>query len=56
MNRQIEFEPEPTPEQVRFLEERLYEFNAATTGIRDGRLLAFFVHGGNHPRRPLNHE
>jgi GNAT superfamily N-acetyltransferase len=44
MNRPIVFEPEPTPEQVRFLEERLHEFNTAATGIQDGRFLAFFLH------------
>jgi GNAT superfamily N-acetyltransferase len=41
----LAFEPEPTPEQVRFLEDRLYEFNAAATGISDGRLMAFFLRG-----------
>ena len=45
MKAQLVFEPKPTPEDVRFLEERLYEFNAAATGIHDGRLLAFFVRG-----------
>jgi hypothetical protein len=31
VKRQLAFEPEQTPEQVRFLEERLYEFNATAT-------------------------
>lgn len=37
------FEADPTPEQVAFLEDRLYEFNVAATGIADGRPLAIFV-------------
>jgi N-acetylglutamate synthase-like GNAT family acetyltransferase len=37
------FEPDPTPEQIQLLEDRLYEFNSSTTGISDGRALAFFV-------------
>ena len=36
-------ETDPTPEQVQYLEERLYEFNSTTTGIRDGQGLAIFV-------------
>jgi GNAT superfamily N-acetyltransferase len=47
VKKKLAFEPAPTPEQVRFLEERLYEFSAAATGIHDGRLLAFFLRG-NH--------
>jgi ribosomal protein S18 acetylase RimI-like enzyme len=31
---------EPTPEDVQYLEDRLYEFNSAVTGIGDGRWLA----------------
>jgi len=34
---------EPAPEQVQYLEDRIYEFNSAATGIRDGRWLAIFV-------------
>jgi GNAT superfamily N-acetyltransferase len=37
------FEPHPTPDEVDFLEERLYEFNVAATGISDGLALAIFV-------------
>ncbi len=33
----------PTTEDVAYLEDRLYEFNAKVTGIQDGELLAFFV-------------
>ncbi len=36
-------ETEPTPEQVQYLEERLYEFNSRATGITDGESLAIFV-------------
>ena len=36
-------ETEPTPEQVRYLEDRLYEFNVGTTGIADGEWLAIFI-------------
>jgi GNAT superfamily N-acetyltransferase len=42
---QITFESAPTPEQVRFLEERLHESNVAATGIDDGQLLSFFLPG-----------
>jgi GNAT superfamily N-acetyltransferase len=34
---------EPTPEQVQYLEDRLYEFNSSVTGITDGEWLAIFV-------------
>jgi GNAT superfamily N-acetyltransferase len=34
---------EPTPEDVQYLEDRIYEFNAAATRITDGEMLAFFV-------------
>jgi len=34
---------EPSPADVAFLEDRLYEFNAGTTGIGDGRLLGVFL-------------
>lgn len=43
--REFVLEDDPTPEQVRFLEERLYDFNVAATGISDGRALAIFVRG-----------
>jgi GNAT superfamily N-acetyltransferase len=36
-------ETDPTPEQVQFLEDRLYEFNVSRTGISDGEGLAIFV-------------
>src|SRR5512134_1638625 len=34
---------EPTPDDVRYLEDQLYEFNSAATGITDGEWLAIFV-------------
>jgi len=38
----VETEP-PRPEDVRFLEERLYEFNTRATGISDGKFLSLFM-------------
>jgi len=34
---------DPTPEEVQYLEDRIYEFNASATRIADGAWLAFFV-------------
>jgi len=34
---------EPTPGEVQYLEDRIYEFNSAATGITDGEWLAIFV-------------
>ena len=39
---------EPTPGEVQYLEERLYEFNSAATGITGGEWLAIFVRDDNH--------
>ena len=36
-------ETEPSPEHIRFLEERLYEFNVQATGIADGTYLGLFL-------------
>ncbi|HET9275926.1 MAG TPA: GNAT family N-acetyltransferase, partial [Gemmatimonadales bacterium] len=33
----------PAPYEVQYLEDRLYEFNSAATGITDGEWLAIFV-------------
>lgn len=38
-------ETDPDPEHIRFLEERLYEFNVQATGIADGKSFALFVRG-----------
>jgi hypothetical protein len=34
---------EPTPDQVQYLQDRIYEFNSGATGITDGEWLAIFV-------------
>ena len=39
----IELTEEPDHDEVRRLEERLYEFNVERTGITDGRLLTLFA-------------
>ena len=36
-------ETEPAPDDVQYLEERIYEFNSTVTGITDGAWLAIFV-------------
>ena len=36
-------ETDPAPEQVQYLEDRIYEFNSSVTRITDGRWLAIFV-------------
>jgi GNAT superfamily N-acetyltransferase len=36
---------EPTPGDVQYLEDRIYEYNSRVTGIADGALLGFFVRG-----------
>ena len=36
-------ETDPSPEQVQYLEDRIYEFNSGVTGIADGEWLAIFV-------------
>jgi GNAT superfamily N-acetyltransferase len=33
----------PTPDEVQYLEDRIYEFNSAKTGIADGEWLALFI-------------
>jgi len=38
---------EPTPQDVEYLENRLYEHNSTVTGIGDGQLLAFLVRDGS---------
>src|SRR3954453_13257253 len=34
---------DPTPDDVQYLEDRIYEFNASASGIDGGEWLAFFV-------------
>jgi GNAT superfamily N-acetyltransferase len=38
---------DPTPDEIQYLEDRIYEFNSRTTGIGDGELLAFLVREGD---------
>ncbi len=38
---------EPTPADVQYLEDRIYEFSSNATHIDDGRYLAFFVREGS---------
>jgi GNAT superfamily N-acetyltransferase len=38
---------EPTAADLEFLEDRINEFNSATTGYRDGRYLAIFLRDAN---------
>jgi GNAT superfamily N-acetyltransferase len=33
----------PSAEELKFLEDRIYEFNSSETGINDGKLFAFFI-------------
>ena len=39
----LTIENNPTVEDVRFLEDRLYEYNATQTGVDDGQWLAIFL-------------
>jgi GNAT superfamily N-acetyltransferase len=39
---------EPAPEEVQFLEDRIYEFNSAATGITGGAWLSIFVRDAEH--------
>jgi ribosomal protein S18 acetylase RimI-like enzyme len=39
----VAIESEPKPEDVRLLEDRIYEFNVQATGMSDGKLLAVFL-------------
>ena len=39
---------EPAPGDVQYLEDRIYEFNSAETGITDGEWLAIFVRDDDH--------
>jgi len=37
----------PSPSDVEYLEDRIYEFNSGVTGIRDGEWLAIFLRDDN---------
>lgn len=43
MGEEFQIEDDPRPEDKALLNERLYEFSAAATGVDDGRWLAIFV-------------
>jgi ribosomal protein S18 acetylase RimI-like enzyme len=43
MAQELRIEDEPRAEDMALLDDRLYEFNAAATGVDDGRRLAVFV-------------
>jgi GNAT superfamily N-acetyltransferase len=38
---------DPTPDEVQYLEDRIYEFNSGATGIGDGRQFAYFLRDGD---------
>ena len=40
---ELPVETDPSPEEVQYLENRIYEFNSAVTGIADGEWLAIYV-------------
>ena len=40
-------EADPSPEQVQYLEDRIYEFNSSVTGIADGQWLAILLMDDN---------
>ena len=42
----IQMVMEPTAEDVRLLDDRIYEFNVQATGISDGKYLALTTVGG----------
>jgi GNAT superfamily N-acetyltransferase len=39
----LHIEVEPTPQDIRFLEDRLYDYNVERTGLVDGKWLSIFV-------------
>jgi len=43
----VRLEHEPSPEDIRVLEELIFAFNEAATGIRDGKLLTLFMRDRN---------
>src|SRR4030095_7558688 len=43
MGDELKIEDEPRREDMALLDERIYEFNAAASGVDDGRLLAIFI-------------
>jgi GNAT superfamily N-acetyltransferase len=47
MNENALIPEEPAADEVQYLEDRIYEFNASATGIADGEWLAFFLREHN---------
>ena len=47
MAEDFRIEDDPSREDIALLDERVYEFNAAASGVDDGRLLAIFVRDGD---------
>jgi ribosomal protein S18 acetylase RimI-like enzyme len=43
MNEATLLPADPTPDDVQYLEDRIYEFNSGATDLADGELLGFFV-------------
>jgi GNAT superfamily N-acetyltransferase len=41
--RELTIEPEPTPDDIRRLEDNIYAFNVDATGISDGKLFGVFL-------------
>mgnify|MGYP003395804877 CR=1 FL=1 len=39
----LQIEVEPAPKDIRFLEDRLYDYNVEQTGFDDGKWLSIFV-------------
>jgi GNAT superfamily N-acetyltransferase len=40
---ELSIEPEPTPDDIRRLEDNIYAFNVDATGISDGKLFGIFL-------------
>ena len=47
MTADLMVEAEPDPAHIRFLEDRLYEFNVQATGFSDGELYGIFLRDGD---------
>jgi GNAT superfamily N-acetyltransferase len=43
LNESLVVEAEPSPDDVRRLEDRIYDFNVQATGISDGKLFGLFL-------------
>jgi hypothetical protein len=44
--RELTVEAEPSPDDIRYLEDSIYAFNVRATGIADGKLFGIFLRGG----------